>query len=107
MANDSKSEIRSDAVELLAIGDVHLGTRQASLPANLTDWGVEPQELTPEAALGAAVDLAITKKVSAVLFAGDIVESTNARFEALRPLENAVSRLAEAGIPVLGVAGNH
>lgn len=107
MASDSEQEIRSDEVALLAIGDVHLGTRQASLPANLTECGVEPGDLTPEAALGAAIDLAITKKVSAVLFAGDVVESTNARFEALRPLERAVRRLAEAGIPVLGVAGNH
>jgi DNA repair exonuclease SbcCD nuclease subunit len=107
VTSGSQSKFSSTGITLLAIGDVHLGTRQASLPANLTDWGVEPRELTPEAALGAAIDLAITKQVSAVLFAGDVVESTNARFEALRPLEDAVRRLAEAGIPVLGVAGNH
>jgi len=71
------------------------------------DLGVDPRELTPEAALAAAVDLALAEHVDAVLFAGDVVESTNARFEALRPLEAAVRRLLEAGIPVLGVVGNH
>ncbi len=69
--------------------------------------GVEPSALTPEAALGAVVDLAIAERVDALLFAGDVVESTNARFEALRPLEAAVHRLREAGIPVLAVVGNH
>jgi len=75
---------------LLAIGDVHLGTRPASLPPDLGDWGVDPRELTPEAALGTAVDRAIAEQVDAVLLAGDVVESTNARFEAIRPLEAAV-----------------
>jgi exonuclease SbcD len=53
------------------------------------------------------VDIAIEERVDAVLFAGDVVESTNARFEALRPLETAVRRLLDAEIPVLGVVGNH
>jgi DNA repair exonuclease SbcCD nuclease subunit len=97
----------SGDVTLLAIGDVHLGTRPASLPADLAQWGVDPRELCPEAALGIAVDRAIAERVDAVLFAGDLVESSNARFEAIRPLESAVRRLAEAGIPAIGVAGNH
>ena len=65
---------------LLAIGDVHLGTRPGSLPEELGEWGVDPHELTPEAALEAAVDRAIEASVDAVLFAGDVVESSNARF---------------------------
>ena len=94
-------------VTLLAIGDVHLGTRPSSLPENLDDAGLTVRDLGPEAALTRAVDLAIRDRVDAVLFAGDVVESTNARFEALRPLEAAVHRLDQAGIPVLAVAGNH
>ena len=92
---------------LLAIGDVHLGTRPGSLPEELGEWGVDPRELTPEAALDAAVARALELSVDAVLFAGDVVESTNARFEAIRPLERAVQRLSDAGVPVLGVVGNH
>ncbi len=92
---------------LLCIGDVHLGTRPASLPEDLQAKELDPRSLSPEAALGLAVDAAIARQVDAVLFAGDVVESTNARFEALRPLEAAVSRLTAAGISVLGVVGNH
>jgi len=103
----SDSEPSVGELTLLAIGDVHLGTRPSSLPEDLVELGVDPRALTPEAALLAAVDRAIEERVDAVLFAGDVVESTNARFEALRPLESAVHRLLEAGIPVLGVVGNH
>jgi hypothetical protein len=71
------------------------------------DWGINADELTPAAALAAAVDLAIGRRVDAVLFAGDVVESTNARFEAILPFERNIRRLAAAGIDVIAVAGNH
>lgn len=105
MSISSRSDI--DEIKLLAIGDVHLGTRPASLPDGLDEAGVDPRALTPEAALLAAVERAVEEGVDAVLFAGDVVESSNARFEAMRPLETAVRRLLDAGIPVLAVAGNH
>jgi exonuclease SbcD len=105
MSNSSRSDI--DEIKLLAIGDVHLGTRPGSLPDGLEEAGVDPRALTPEAALLAAVERAVEEGVDAVLFAGDVVESSNARFEAMRPLETAVRRLLDAGIPVLAVAGNH
>jgi exonuclease SbcD len=96
-----------DELRLLAIGDVHLGTRPGSLPADLDEWGANARGLTPESTLSTVVERAIEERVDAVLFAGDVVESTNARFEALRPLESAVRRLREAEIPVLAVVGNH
>lgn len=96
-----------DDVRLLAIGDVHLGTRPGSLPDSLAEFGVLVPDLTPEAALEGAVERAIQERVHAVLFAGDVVESTNARFEALRPLEQAVERLRAEDIRVLAVVGNH
>lgn len=105
MSSSSRSDI--DEITILAIGDVHLGTRPGSLPEGLDDEGVDPRSLTPEAALLAAVDRAIKEEVDAVLFAGDVVESANARFEAVRPLEKAVRRLLEEDIRVLAVAGNH
>ncbi|MBW1884412.1 MAG: DNA repair exonuclease, partial [Deltaproteobacteria bacterium] len=107
MALFSNSEPPADELTLLAIGDVHLGTRPGSLPEDLHEQGVDPRALTPEAALRTTVERAIEARVDAVLFAGDVVESTNARLEAMRPLEAAVHSLLDAGIPVLGVAGNH
>ena len=89
--------------KLLAIGDMHLGMQPSGVPADLP--GLD--KLTPAAALKAAIALAIDEEVDGVLFAGDLVESMNARFEALRPLEQALASLKAAGIGAWAVVGNH
>ncbi|MDP6978739.1 MAG: metallophosphoesterase [Myxococcota bacterium] len=93
--------------KLLAIGDVHLGTRPSGVAEDAADRGIAVQRLTPAAGLEAAVRLATEQDVSAVVFAGDVVESTNARYEAFRHLEAAVLKLLAEGVTVLGVVGNH
>lgn len=98
---------RTGPAVLLAIGDIHLGTRCSGLPKDLSSWGIGPDDLTPAAALEASVEFAVRNRVDAVLFAGDVVESTNARFEAMVPLERAVRHLLDAHIQVIAVAGNH
>ena len=97
----------NEVASILAIGDVHLGTSCSGFPEEISSWGIEPPELTPAAALRSAVDAALGMRVDAVLFAGDVVESTNARFEAMLPLEESTRRLLNAGIQVIAVAGNH
>ena len=42
-----------------------------------------------------------------MLLAGDVVDRDDDFFEAYRALEAGVTRLAQAGIAVIGVAGNH
>ena len=96
-----------EGASILAIGDVHLGTACSGVPDEISSWGIDPNELTPAATLKLSVDFAIKRQVDAVLFAGDVVESTNARFEALLPLEESVRQLLDAGIQVIAVAGNH
>lgn len=96
-----------ESATILAIGDVHLGTSCSGVPDEIASWGFDSGELTPAAALRKSVDFAIEQKVDAVLFAGDVVESTNARFEAMLPLEDSIRRLLDEGIQVLAVAGNH
>ena len=96
-----------DGALILAIGDVHLGTSCSGLPDAISSWRINPADLTPAAALRLAVDYAIERQVDAVLFAGDVVESTNARFEAMAPLEESARRLLDSGIEVIAVAGNH
>jgi len=96
-----------DSAKILAIGDVHLGTSCSGVPDVDSSWGIDPRDLTPAAALKLATDHSIEQEVDAVLFAGDVVESTNARFEAMPPLEECVRRLLGAGIEVFAVAGNH
>ncbi len=97
----------NDSASILAIGDVHLGTACSGVPGVISSWGVDPGELTPAAALRLSVDFAIERQLDAVLFAGDVVESTNARFEAMAPLDECIGRLVDAGIDVIAVAGNH
>ena len=97
----------NDAAKILAIGDVHLGRSCSGVPNVVSSRDIDPRELTPAAALKLSTDFAIKQAVDAVLFAGDVVESTNARFEAMPPLEECVGRLLGAGIEVFAVAGNH
>ena len=96
-----------DRAAILAVGDVHLGTNCSGVPDFVSSWGVDLKELTPAAALKLVTELGIEQNVDAVLFAGDVVESTNARYEAMPPLEECVGRLLEAGVEVIAVAGNH
>ena len=96
-----------DSAAILAIGDVHLGTGCSGVPDIVSSWGVDPTELTPAAALKRAAEFAVEQEVHAVLLAGDVVESTNARFEAMPPLEACIRLLVDAGIEVIAVAGNH
>ena len=97
----------SSTLTILAIGDIHLGTIPARLPENLSDAGLSKHDLSPATAWKCAVDYAIDQQVDAVLLAGDVVESTNARFEAIVPLEQGVQELINNNIQVIAVAGNH
>ena len=81
---------------------MHLGRTPSRLPPDLF-----ASELGPAAAWRRAVDTAIDRGVQAVLLAGDLVDREDDFFEAYRGLEAGVRRLTEAGIEVIGVAGNH
>ncbi len=89
-------------IRLLAIGDMHLGRTPSRVPGEL-----DGLKLGPAAAFERAVDCAITSELDAVVLAGDVVESDNARYEAYGALRRGVLRLADAGIPVYAVVGNH
>lgn len=104
---ESMEDSKSEGAAILAIGDVHLGMTCSGVPKEISSLGIDPEELSPAAGLGIAVEFAIKREVDAVLFAGDVVENTNARFEAILPLEQNVRRLLDARIAVIAVAGNH
>ncbi len=90
---------------LLFVGDIHLGRRPTKLPDDLA--GLRPADLGPAAAWSATVAHALAERVDAVVLAGDVVESLGDRFEAYGHLQGGVERLTNAGIRVIGVAGNH
>jgi len=92
---------------ILAIGDMHLGRAPSRVPALLDELGRDLASLGPGAGWLRAVASALELEVAAVLLAGDLVDSENARFEAWGQLQGGVQQLAAAGIPAIAVAGNH
>jgi DNA repair exonuclease SbcCD nuclease subunit len=98
---------RDSADDVLFVGDVHLGRRPVGLDQVLRGYGLTPQELSPAAALTNLVEHALAHPPRAVVFAGDLVDQEEDRFEACSILEREVARLRDADIPVLAVAGNH
>jgi DNA repair exonuclease SbcCD nuclease subunit len=91
-------------LKLLAVGDLHLGRRPSRLPSGMVD---RVADLGPAGAWKRLVDAAIDNGVDVLALAGDVVEREHDFFEAYRLLKSGVSRLTEAGIRVLAVAGNH
>ena len=81
---------------------MHLGRTPSRLPAEL-----RAQELGPAEAWHRTVATALDEGVQAVLLAGDVVDRDDDFFEAYRALERGVRTLADAGVEVIGVAGNH
>ena len=89
-------------MKILAVGDMHLGRTPSRLPPEL-----HAPDLGPAEAWRRTVAAAVDEGVKAVLLAGDVVDRDDDFFEAYRALEHGVRTLADAGIDVIGVAGNH
>ncbi|HMQ23235.1 MAG TPA: metallophosphoesterase, partial [Planctomycetota bacterium] len=89
------------------VGDVHLGRAAVTLPRALADHDVDALRLAPAAAFLRLIDAVLESEAEALVFAGDLVDSENARFEAYGLLERGVRRLVDAGVRVFAVAGNH
>jgi exonuclease SbcD len=85
-------------LKVLHLADTHIGTRQYGLAERRADFS---------AAFLQAVELAISEGVRAVVHAGDLFDSRNPSTEDLQDTLMALVRLHEAGIPFLGVVGNH
>ena len=90
--------------QLLAVGDLHLGRTPRRLPGELVS---DARDLGPVEAWRRIVNRAIETGVDVVALAGDVVEREHDFFEAYRELEKGIEQLGQAGISVVGVAGNH
>jgi len=91
-------------LEILAVGDLHLGRVPSRLPADLRDGA---RRYGPSEVLERIVKHAIESRIDAVVLAGDVVEHDHDFFEAYRDLREKVGKLLAADIRVLAVAGNH
>lgn len=85
-------------LKVLHLADTHLGARQYGLAERRADFST---------AFLQAVELAISERVRAVVHAGDLFDSRNPSTEDLQDALLGLLRLREAGIPFLGVVGNH
>jgi len=92
------------ALRILCTGDVHLGRRPAGIA---DDLGIDSRGVGPAGAWEAFVDAAIRYGVDAVALTGDVVDESNKFYEAFSALQAGVVKLAESGIPLYAVAGNH
>ncbi len=90
----------TSTVQILCTGDVHLGRRPSRVP-------VESDELSARRVWDRFVDTALDRKVDVAVLTGDIVDSENQMYEAYGALEQGVRKLAEGGVEVVSVAGNH
>ena len=99
--------VRDCEVRLLCVGDIHLGRRPSRIPEDIEEYGVHVADLTPAAAWKKVVAWAIDNYIDVVVLAGDVVEGIDDRFEAYGHLESGVRKLDNAGIGIVGVAGNH
>lgn len=91
-------------MRIVHLADTHLGFRQFH---RTDDRGRNIRELDVYAAFGAAVEKAIELRPAAVIHAGDLFDSYHPSSAALAVALDGISRLCEAGIPSVFIAGNH
>lgn len=89
-------------MRLLFAGDLHIGRSSSRIPSR-----VSTDVLRAAAGWERIVDLAIAENVGLLCLSGDVADRENKFWEAIGPLEAGVQRLAESGIEVVAVAGNH
>lgn len=89
-------------LRFLATSDIHLGRRSTHVGTDANSEFTATRMVWQD-----LIQLAIDRKVDALLLAGDIVDQANRYYEAWGPLEAGVRRLAEKGIRTFAVAGNH
>src|SRR5690606_34254660 len=89
-------------MKLLCTGDLHLGRRSSRLPSHL-----DGRTHSCAGCWDQVVALALEESVDVVALSGDLVDRDNRFYEAVGPLESGLRRLADAGIEIVAVAGNH
>jgi DNA repair exonuclease SbcCD nuclease subunit len=85
-------------MKILHTADTHIGARQ---------YGFEERRVDFSTAFQRVIDIAIDEKVDAVIHAGDLFDDRTPTAEDLHETLHALFQLKEAGIPFLGVVGNH
>jgi DNA repair exonuclease SbcCD nuclease subunit len=91
-------------MRFLHVADTHLGH---AAYAKLDENGYNQRESDVFAAWAQAVDLALSRRVDAVLHCGDLFDTIRPSNRALHFALAQILRLSAAGIPLVAIAGNH
>lgn len=86
--------------KILTAGDLHIGKKSSSV------HGSGPEKAT-KYTWEKMVDYAIDNKVDYIALPGDIIDQDNKFFAAIGTLQEGFTKLENAEIPVLIIAGNH
>jgi len=95
----------ASSIRMLVAGDLHIGRTSSRAPARPGE--MSPERLFAVAGWRALVQAAIDQRVQMLILTGDIADECNRAWEALGPLREGITRLGEAGIETVAVAGNH
>jgi predicted phosphodiesterase len=82
---------------VMCAGDIHIGRRLSR---------IDQAHRTADA-WKMIVDLAIREQVDLLALSGDVIDAASKSYEALGPMLDGLSSLANAGIDTVAVAGNH
>ena len=85
-------------MKILHTADTHIGTRQYGLEERRADFSQAFQQV---------IEIAIEERVAAIVHSGDLFDDRYPTAEDLHETLRALFKLKEAGIPFLGVVGNH
>lgn len=86
------------STQILHIADTHIGYAQYNSEVRRADF---------LQAFNHCIEIAIDRDVAAVVHAGDLFHRNQPRLDDLGGVVSALQRLREAGIPFLGICGNH
>lgn len=84
--------------KILHVSDTHLGKKQYGSEIRRRDYSV---------AFDATIDIAINDDVDAVIHTGDLFDDRSPDTESVSNAFKSIKRLSDAGIPFLGIVGNH
>lgn len=91
-------------MRIAAVGDQHLGR---SYYARITADGVNQRQADFENTFARTVDAILAADVEAVLLLGDLFDHPRPTFRSYRIAQAGLRRLADAGLAVVAITGNH
>lgn len=95
----------SDEIQCLHLADLHFGVENYGFTNAQTGMHTRLEDFSKS--LGQAIDIALERNVDLAVFAGDAYKRQTPSPTQQRELVNHFCRLADAGVPIVMITGNH